>query len=133
MSQQHFTAADFERHYLRYKAEGFPRGESMEGYCFRHGIPHNLFDKWYRDTRHRIVPVQVDGAPKASAKAKGETSEKPVEKPQGPKASVADVETKPEAIRILVHIKASNGLKISQRNLSYEGLAKLVGSLEGLC
>lgn len=26
-------------------------------------VPYNLFDKWYRDTRHRIVKVRFDGVP----------------------------------------------------------------------
>ncbi len=26
-------------------------------------VSWNLFNKWYRDTRHRIVPVDVEGRP----------------------------------------------------------------------
>ena len=28
-----------------------------------HIFPYNIFQKWYRDTRKKVVEVQVDGAP----------------------------------------------------------------------
>lgn len=36
-------------------------------------------------------------------------------------------------LRILVDIRMSNGVHISQKNLSYAGLKSLVEKLEGLC
>ncbi len=36
-------------------------------------------------------------------------------------------------LRILVDIRMSNGVYLSQKNLSYEGLKSLVEKLEGLC
>ncbi len=36
-------------------------------------------------------------------------------------------------LRILVDIRMSNGVHLSQKNLSYEGLKSLVEKLEGLC
>jgi hypothetical protein len=37
------------------------------------------------------------------------------------------------ALRILVDIRMSNGVHVSQKNLSCDGLQKLVEKLEGLC
>ena len=39
----------------------------------------------------------------------------------------------PAELRILVDIRMSNGVHISQKNLSYEGLKSLVEKLEVLC
>ena len=37
--------------FIRYKAD----------FCLKNKVPYNLFHKWYKDTRHHIVPVQVEG------------------------------------------------------------------------
>ena len=57
---------DFERLFLRYKLEGVP-AISIEKFCMSNQVPYNLFPKWYKDTRKKIVPVQVLGAPSTEA------------------------------------------------------------------
>ena len=42
-----YSNEDFERFYIRYKAEEVGRGETMQSYCSRNKIPFNLFLKWY--------------------------------------------------------------------------------------
>ena len=46
---------DFERLLVKYTNEGLPAGESLQHFCDRNKVPFNLFDKWYRDTRHKVV------------------------------------------------------------------------------
>ena len=58
-----YTDSDFERFYLRYKAEALPLDIPVKTYCIRNNVPYNKFNKWFRDTQHRIVPVVVDGMP----------------------------------------------------------------------
>lgn len=58
-----YTSEDFERFYIRYTAESLPHGESIQTFCLRNKVPYNLFEKWYKDTRHKVVPVHVDGVP----------------------------------------------------------------------
>lgn len=41
--------------------------------------------------------------------------------------------TKPSGVRILVELRMTNGLNISQKNLSYQELKRLIEKLEGLC
>ena len=41
--------------------------------------------------------------------------------------------TKPSGVRILVELRMTNGLHISQKNLSYQELKRLIEKLEGLC
>ena len=52
-----YSSEDFERLFIRYKGEVYPRGESIQRFCQRNNVPYNLFEKWYRDTEHRVVKV----------------------------------------------------------------------------
>lgn len=52
-----YSYNDFERLFVRYKAEAVPAGISIESFCHSNKVPYNLFSKWYKDTRHKIVPV----------------------------------------------------------------------------
>lgn len=42
-------------------------------------------------------------------------------------------EPAPSSVRIIVELRMSNGLHISQKNLSYQDLKRLVEKLEVLC
>ena len=87
-----------------------------------------LFSKWYKDIRRKIVPVQVLGAPSTESEMPESPSLIPEQKPESaPRLS------SPAELRILVDIRMSNGVHISQKNLSYEGLKSLVEKLEVLC
>lgn len=114
-----YTSNDFERLFIRYKAEAVPAGESIQSFCDRNKVPFNLFNKWYKDTRHKIVPVQVINSPEESAKEDAS---------QSPGAPVDQVE-----VRILLDLHMSNGMHIRQGNLSYDKLRRLVEKLEVLC
>ena len=50
-----YSREDFERLFIRYKGEAYPCGESIQRFCHRNNVPYNLFEKWYKDTRHRVV------------------------------------------------------------------------------
>lgn len=117
-----YGSSDFERLFIRYKSEAMPQGESIQEFCLRNKVPYNLFHKWYKDTRHHIVPVQVEVQA-------GQESSKPLP------ASVPSVETalSSRPLRIMIDLRISNGMHIQQRNLSYPGLKNLVEKLEGLC
>lgn len=41
--------------------------------------------------------------------------------------------TKPSGVRILVELRMTNELHISQKNLSYQELKRLIEKLDGLC
>lgn len=129
-----YSNEDFENFYVRYKAEALPKNITVKAFCLHNNVPWNLFDKWYRDTRHRIAPVTVEGRPSEGAEPKeGWTDDNP--KP----GSVAWLDMHPEekarkeSVRIMVDIRMSNGMQVRQKNLSYERLVKLVEKLEELC
>ena len=116
-----YSSEDFERLFIRYKGEAYPRGESIQTFCHRNNVPYNLFEKWYKDTRHKVVEVNVSGRPSPTE------TDKPGEEGQGQKE-----ETLSE-VRILLDLRVSNGLHLRQGNLSYGQLKRLVEKLEGLC
>lgn len=123
-----YSYNDFERLFARYKLEGIPACVSIEKFCMSNKVPYNLFAKWYKDTRKKIIPVQVLGAPSPEAEMKEIPSPLPERK--------SEVDTRLSShteLRILVDIRMSNGAHISQKNLSYEDLKSLVEKLEGLC
>ena len=113
-----YSSEDFERFYIRYKAEAMPRGVSIQAYCSANNVPYNLFDKWYRDTRHKIVNVRVDGAPSAEAASASEEQ--------------AAVQPSVE-VKIKADICMTNGLHIQKRGMSYPELKRLISNLEALC
>ncbi len=123
-----YSNEEFENFYVRYKAEALPKGISIQSWCMKNKVSWNLFNKWYRDTRHRIVPVDVEGHPEEDAltdKAISELEAQDCDAPDNP-------ETK-EPVRIMIDIRMSNGMQIRQKNLSFGRLKRLVENLEVLC
>ena len=57
------SSEDLERFYFQYQTEAVPLGMSVQTFCLRNNVPYNIFHKWYKDTRKKIVEVQVDGVP----------------------------------------------------------------------
>ena len=115
-----YSNEDLERFYFQYQTEALPSGESVQSFCKRNNVPYNIFSKWYKDTRRRIVEVSVEGRP---------SSESSPASP-GPDATPPDVQC---PLRIMVDIAMSNGLRVSQKNLSYRELRLLIEKLEVLC
>lgn len=95
-----------------------PKGVSIQAFCSHNGVPNNLFNKWYKYTRHHIVSVQVDGAPSERKATEVENTDKTVQ---------------PQPLKIMVDIQMTNGLHIQQHDLSFQDLKRLVANLEVLC
>ena len=119
-----YSSEDLERFYFQYQTEALPHGESLQSFCLKHKVPYNIFQKWFKDTRKKIVEVKVDGIP---VEGGDETATKPND--QFHDAS----QTKGKPVRIWVDIRISNGLHLSQKNLSYQDLVRMIEKLEGLC
>ena len=101
-----------------------PHGESLQSFCVKNKVPYNIFQKWFKDTRKKVVEVQVDGAPGLTHEEKDKTGDQP--KPVSKSSTDYPV-------RIWIDIRISNGLHLSQKNLSYQDLVRMVEKLEGLC
>ncbi|WP_455633313.1 hypothetical protein [Parabacteroides sp.] len=118
-----YSSEDLERFYFQYQTEALPHGESIQSFCVKNQVPYNIFQKWFKDTRKKIVEVQVDGAPVLTQEKKNKGSDQP--------QPVSKNSENP--IRIWIDIRISNGLHLSQKNLSYQDLVRMVENLEGLC
>lgn len=115
-----YSSEDLERFYFQYKTEALPLGMSIEAFCLKNKVPYNIFSKWYKDTRKKIVEVQVDGIPS--------TGESLSVNDSAPSSAVPK-----DSVRILIDLRISNGLHIHQKNLSYQSLRTLIEKLEALC
>lgn len=62
-----YSSEDLERFYFQYQTEALPHGESLQSFCVKNKVPYNIFQKWYRDTRKKVVEVQIDGIPIADS------------------------------------------------------------------
>lgn len=54
-----------------------PHGESLQSFCVKNKVPYNIFQKWFKDTRKKVVEVQVDGAPEITREEKTKTGDQP--------------------------------------------------------
>lgn len=58
-----YSSEDFERFYFHYQTEALPHGESLQSFCVKNKVPYNIFQKWFNDTRKKVVEVQIGGSP----------------------------------------------------------------------
>ena len=119
-----YNSKDLERFYFQYQSGALLHGEFLQPFCIKNKVPYNIFQKWFKDTRRKVVEVQVDGAPEITHEEESKAGEQP--KP----VSKSSTDNR---IRIWIDIRISNGLHLSQQNLSYQDLVRMVEKLEGLC
>ena len=119
-----YSSEDLERLYFQYQTESFPHGESLQLFCVKHNVPYSISQKWFKDTRKKVVEVRIDGVPVINHEEKS----KPIDQPQTVSKSDND-----NPVRIWIDIRINNGLHLSQKNLSYRDLVRMVEKLEGLC
>lgn len=117
-----YSNIDFENFFIRYKSEAVTSKESIQSFCLRNNVPYNLFEKCYKDTRHKLVPLKVNGQPDFGSPEHAD------HKSQDFRAA-----SNQETVRIMVDIRMSNVVHIQQRNLSHAGLQQLMEKLEVLC
>ena len=98
-------------------------------FCLRNKVPYNLFEKWYRDTRHKVVLVKVNGQPDDSAS----NSPRPAETEKVPSIPNVNSEEVTPGLLYSINLRISNGMEIRQNRLTYKRLCQLVEKLEALC
>jgi hypothetical protein len=136
-----YSSEDLERFYFQYQTEAVPHGQSLQSFCLSNNVPYNIFHKWYKDTRRKIVEVQVDGIPSCTPSESVPSSpsvESPVKK-EVCSSHPGKRHRKPckglnvLPVRISVELTLGNGLHILQKDLDYPGLYRLIQKLEVLC
>ena len=115
-----YSSEDLERFYFQYQTEALPHGESLQSFCVKNKVPYNIFQKWFKDTRKKVVEVQVDGAPEITHEEKIKTGDRPKPVSKG---------CNDNPVRIWIDIRISNGLHLSQKNLSYQDLVWMIEKL----
>lgn len=101
-----------------------------------HNVPYNAFEKYLKLRRHfsDVHHITVTDLPEPVA------TEVPVARPEA-EAPTTTAKT-PSAIpsydgssgvRIMIHIRMSNGMQVSKKNMDYRELHELVEKLEALC
>lgn len=50
-----YSSEDLEIFYFQYQTEAMPKGISIEQFCSRNKVPYNIFYKWYKDTRNKLL------------------------------------------------------------------------------
>ena len=101
-----YSSEDFERFYFQYQTEALPHGESLQSFCVKNKVPYNIFQKWFKDTRKKVVEVQVDGAPEITHEEKTKTGDQ-----TNPVSKSSDA----YPARIWIDIRISNGLTYPKR------------------
>ena len=119
-----YSSEDLERFYFQYQSEALPHGESLQSFCLKNKVPYNIFKKWFKDTRKRIIEVQIDGAPVISHEGKAKAG-------NGLESESKSNDENP--VRIWIDIRISNGSHLSQKILSYQDLVRMIEKLEVLC
>ena len=136
-----YSSEDLERFYFQYQTEAVPHGVSLQSFCSTHNVPYNLFHKWYKDTRRKIVEVQVDGVPPVSAlgfRSVFSFSGKPGQEGHSfPARREQSPESVPRgACASRAYIRGADLEQWSAyppKDLDYPGLYRLIQKLEVLC
>lgn len=134
-----YSNEDLERFYFRYQTEALPHGTSLQTFCLNNNVPYNIFSKWYKNTRRKVIEVQVQGRPNQKDLSDEDVQgDKPVKKSASNSDVVCDKVlstnvTELSDVRIWLELHFSNGLYLSRKNLSYQQLLLMVEKMEGLC
>ena len=120
----------------------------LKGFTFstrvRHCLMENFSNRFVSRTKSLItfsknglsipekgVEVQVDGAPVIAHEGKNKTGDRP--KPVSRSSNDNPVRIWIDIRIIWIDIRISNGLHLSQKNLSYQDLVLMIEKLEDLC
>ena len=130
-----YSNEDLERFYFKYQTEALPHGQSLQSFCLNNNVPYNIFSKWYRDTRRKVIAVQVDGRPSENCAEKSVQSVRDgsIDTKRFEKSPLSEDQVPCSTVRIWLELRMSNGLYLSRKNLSYQELSSMIEKLEGLC
>ena len=130
-----YSNEDLERFYFKYQTEALPHGQSLQSFCLNNNVPYNIFSKWYKDTRRKVVAVQIDGRPSENCAEKSVQSVRDgnIDTKRFEKNPLSEDKVHCSTVRIWLELRMSNGLYLSRKNLSYQELSSMIDKLEGLC
>ena len=135
-----YSSEDLERFYFQYQTEAVPHGMSLQSFCSKNNMPYNIFHKWYKDTRRKIVEVRVDGGPTSESVPSSPSGENPVKKDSlspPSRAQTPEAMQRPEGAS-RAYIRGANleqwpAYPPKRSGLSGSILSRLIQKLEDLC
>lgn len=137
-----FKNEDYERLLAKYTAQGLPAGESIQHFCDRMKVPYNLFNKWYRDTRHSVVPVAIDGRPTEDEESSiidsivedaVRTNTIRQKNSTRQETTTAVENTSKSGTLIMIDLRTTEGLQIRRRGMTYTQFLEFAKNLKSLC
>ena len=122
------SSIDFEKVWFLYKTEGEPKGMSINAFCVAQGVPYTQFDAWFRRSRAKICPIEVENVPEELVMQQTSSSSE-----KAPSKKARKEEKAEDSAGIRVVINSRSGLRVCKSNLTYQELKELVEKLEFLC
>ena len=119
-----YSSEDLERFYFQYQSEALPHGKSLNRSVLRTKSLITFSKNGLRILEKIVVEVQVDGAPVIAHEETTKINDQ---------VKSVSQSSNENPVRIWIDIRISNGLHLSQKNLSYQDLVRMVEKLEGLC
>lgn len=112
-----YSSEDLEKFYFQCQTEALSHGESLQSFCVKNKVLYNIFYKWFKDTRKKVVEVRMDDAPVNNNEEQSKASDQP---------HLASKSRNDNPVRLWIDIRISNGLHLSQKNLSYQDLVRMI-------
>lgn len=105
-------------------------------------VPYNLFNKWYRDTRHSVVPVAIDGRPTEDEESSiidsivedaVRTNTIRQKNSTRQETTTAIENTSKSGTLIMIDLRTTEGLQIRRRGMTYTQFLEFAKNLKSLC
>ena len=111
-----YSNEDLERFYFKYQTEALPHGQSLQSFCLNNNVPYNIFSKWYKDTRRKVVAVQIDGRPSENCAEESVQSVRDgnINTKRFEKSPLSEDKVHCSTVRIWLELRMSNGLYLSR-------------------
>ena len=124
-----------EKLWWQYKNEGVAKNLSMQAFCPMHNVPYNAFEKYLKLRRHfsDVHHITVTDIPALEEPEANMDQDQMVTAPKGIIPADGPLPEVKEKVRIMIHIRMSNGMQVSKKNMGYRDLHDLVEKLEALC
>ena len=109
---------EMEKLWWQYKNDGIAKNLSLQAFCSIHNVPYNAFEKYLRLRRHfsEVHHITVTDLPEKADTSVNKDQlrmAKPATKDNT--ASTGSASSGKEKVRIMPHIRMSNGMQVSSK------------------
>ena len=121
-----------EKLWWQYKNEGVAKNISLQAFCSMHNVPYNAFEKYLKLRRHfsDVHHITVTDLPEAEEPRADMDQGRPVAAAKEVIPSARPSQEGNDKVMIMIHIRMSNGMQVSKKNMDYREFRDLVEKLE---